>query len=73
MTDMSNKDRPLSREIATLLIVKIIALTVIWYTFFREPVISSMIDGMDPEQVSTALLRHQVETHQTKANWNQRD
>jgi hypothetical protein len=44
-----------------LLVVKLCALTAIWYAFYREPVIPSMIDGMDPAQVSEAVLRQTME------------
>lgn len=58
-TTQRNK-RPLSKEIALILVVKLCVLTLLWYAFYRNPVIPSMIDGMSPEQVSTALLRHQI-------------
>ncbi len=67
---LPHRERPLSREIVTLLIVKLIALTVLWYAFFREPVISSMIDGMDPEQVMNAVLRHPVDIHDVNTSKN---
>ncbi len=51
---------PLSKEIALVLIIKLCVLTALWYAFFRDPVLPSMIDGMDPEQVSSALLQHPV-------------
>lgn len=59
---IGRKQKPLTKEIAVLLVVKLLALTMIWYAFYRQPVIPSMIDGMNPEQVSAAVLRHPVKT-----------
>jgi hypothetical protein len=28
----------------------------LWYMFFSQPVVKSMIDGMDPQHVANALL-----------------
>lgn len=61
MTTGFCKEKPLYKEIALLLLVKLLALSMIWYAFYREPVIPSMIDGMDPGQVTTAVLRRSVE------------
>jgi hypothetical protein len=60
MTATHRNERPLSREIILLLVIKMFALSAIWYSFYREPVIPSMIDGMDPVQVTTAVLGHPV-------------
>jgi hypothetical protein len=57
MTVLAQKEKSLSREIVILLVVKLCALTAIWYAFYREPVIPSMIDGMNPAHVSQAVLR----------------
>ncbi len=62
MTAVLHKQKPLAREIALLLVIKLCALTAIWYAFYREPVIPSMIDGMDPAQVTQAVLRQSLET-----------
>lgn len=61
MTTLASKEKTLSREIVILLVVKLCALTAIWYAFYRDPVIPSMIDGMDPAHVSQAVLRHSGE------------
>lgn len=61
MATLPGKEKPLYKEITLLLVVKLLALTMIWYAFYREPVIPSMIDGMDPGQVTTAVLRHSEE------------
>ena len=61
MTALLRKEKPLYKEIALLLVVKFLALTMIWYAFYRAPVIPSMIDGMDPGQVTAAVLRHSIE------------
>jgi hypothetical protein len=57
MTALAQKEKTLSREIVILLVVKLCAITAIWYAFYREPVIPSMIDGMNPAHVSQAVLR----------------
>jgi hypothetical protein len=62
MTAVLCKEKPLRREIVVLLVVKMCALTAIWYAFYREPVIPSMIDGMDPARVTQAVLRQPQET-----------
>ena len=49
-----------------MLVIKMCALTAIWYAFYREPVIPSMIDGMDPARVSQAVLRQPLETAKSK-------
>ena len=49
-------ESPLAKEIAVLLAVKAVALFVIWYAFFSRPPIPSMIKGMEPVKVETALL-----------------
>ncbi len=56
------RERPLAREIALLLAAKLIALSMIWYAFYRDPVIPSMTAGMNPEQVTAAVLRSSLET-----------
>jgi hypothetical protein len=61
MIAVPRKEKPLTTEIVLLLVVKLCALTAIWYAFYREPVIPSMIDGMDPAQVSEAVLRQTME------------
>lgn len=60
MTTVRQTERTLAKEITLLLIIKICALSVLWYAFFSDPVIPSMIDGMDPNQVSSAVLQHSV-------------
>jgi len=47
---------PLARAIAILLAAKAMALFAIWWAFFRHPVIPSMIQGLAPDQVGTAVL-----------------
>ncbi len=54
MKPLSNS--PLAREIAVLLAVKAAVLFVIWLAFFSRPQIPSMIRGMEPARVETALL-----------------
>jgi hypothetical protein len=61
MIAVPGKEKPLAREIVLLLLVKLCALTAIWYAFYREPVIPSMIDGMNPSQVTQAILRQPVD------------
>jgi hypothetical protein len=57
MMPVRRKEKTLASEIALLLVVKLLALTLIWYAFFRNPLIPSMTDGMDPKQVTAAVLR----------------
>lgn len=65
VTAVLHKEKPLAREIALLLVIKLCALTAIWYAFYREPVIPSMIDGMDPTQVTQAVLRQPLASGST--------
>jgi hypothetical protein len=62
MTAVLRREKPLAREIVLLLVVKLCALTAIWYAFYREPVVPSMIDGMDPAQVTEAVLWQPAKT-----------
>ncbi len=62
MSVLASKEKTLSKEIIILLVVKLCAITAIWYAFYREPVIPSMIDGMNPTHVSQAILRQPGET-----------
>ncbi len=58
---VARREKPLAREIAILLVVKLIALSMIWYAFYRDPVIPSMTAGMNPQQVTEAVLRTPLE------------
>ncbi len=56
----NRNERTLTKEITMILVIKLCAITLLWYAFYRDPIIPSMIDGMHPDQVSTAVLRHQA-------------
>ena len=45
---------PLARDIGVILVVKAVALCVIWLAFFRDPVAPEMT--MDPQRVEQKLL-----------------
>jgi hypothetical protein len=46
----------LSREIGLMLAIKVLVLYGLWLAFFSQPVIDSMIVGMDPERVASAVV-----------------
>jgi len=47
---------PLIREISLMLLLKAVVLYGIWYVFFSHPVVPSMIQGMDVNKVSSAIV-----------------
>lgn len=54
---------PLAKEIAIALAVKAAVLCAIWYAFFNQPILPSMINGMDPGEVGAAVVhRHAAES-----------
>jgi hypothetical protein len=46
----------LAREIALLLVLKILLLYVLWLAFFSHPQVSKMTEGMPPDRVAAALV-----------------
>ena len=56
-------EHPLARKIALVTVIKLIALTVIWWVFFSE---ANGSNKLTPEQVGSAILHpsiHNITTH----------
>lgn len=48
--------KPLVREIAMALVLKLLLLYGLWALFFSQPLLPKMTEGMDPGRVAAALV-----------------
>jgi hypothetical protein len=48
--------KPLAREIAITLAIKLLLLYGLWFLYFSRPAIDNMVDGMDPDRVAAIVV-----------------
>lgn len=55
-TKDGHKKSALGREIAVMLLIKVVLLYGLWLAFFNHPAIPNMTRGMDPGRVAAVLV-----------------